>query len=287
MSCCFRSISTGSFRFCGSSAALAPPRMRESPSTICSRSCGTEDLRRARSSSERATPPTDCFTSRRARLRSASSASRSARSTSSNSRPDTLVQDRKPPAYRFLLQHTAGPYMCAKCGSRPAVRAVECCLRAPQTKLGSKVLRVDGKRQDILFDLLPTARHMAMLADSQTTGGLQVEAIRDAARSRGVEFSIHEVQRSEEIASAVEAAKASGAAALTFSIPADLLHRSNPPGSATCGHWPRFIRSPHRRPFAGLLCRFSARGHRSEIMLGVLVVVFCPDYIAGLGLSLG
>jgi hypothetical protein len=37
----------------------------------------------------------------------------------------------------------------------------------------------------------------------------------------------------------------------------------------------------------GLLCRFSARGHRSEIMLGVLVVVFCPDYIAGLGLGLG
>src|SRR5208337_2800166 len=73
---------------------------------------------------------------------------------------------------------------------------------------------LDGKRQDILFDLLPAARHMAMLADTQTTGGLQLQAIRDAARSRGVELSIHEVQRSEEIAPAVEAAKASGAAAL-------------------------------------------------------------------------
>jgi ABC-type uncharacterized transport system substrate-binding protein len=73
---------------------------------------------------------------------------------------------------------------------------------------------LDGKRQEILFDLLPVARHMAMLADSQTIGGLQVQAIRDAARSRGVELSIHEVQRSEEIVSAVEAAKASGAAAL-------------------------------------------------------------------------
>ena len=40
-------------------------------------------------------------------------------------------------------------------------------------------------------------------------------------------------------------------------------------------------------PFGGLLCRFSARGHRSEIMLGVLVVVFGPDYIAGLSLGLG
>ena len=40
-------------------------------------------------------------------------------------------------------------------------------------------------------------------------------------------------------------------------------------------------------PFGGLLCRFSARGHRSEIMLGVLIVVFGPDYIAGLSLGLG
>ena len=73
----FRSISTGSFRFGGSSAAFAPPRMPESPSTICSRSCDSEDLRRARSSSAKATPQIDCSTSRRARLRSAISASRS------------------------------------------------------------------------------------------------------------------------------------------------------------------------------------------------------------------
>src|SRR3984893_14840909 len=59
------------------------------------------------------------------------------------------------------------------------------------------------------------------------------------------------------------------------------------PIRATCEHWPRFIRSPRPPVFGGLLCRFSARGHRSEIMLGVLVVVFCPDYIAGLGLGLG
>jgi hypothetical protein len=32
---------------------------------------------------------------------------------------------------------------------------------------------------------------------------------------------------------------------------------------------------------------FSVRGHRSEIMLGVLIVIFRPDYIAGLSLSFG
>jgi hypothetical protein len=42
--------------------------------------------------------------------------------------------------------------------------------------------------------------------------------------------------------------------------------------------------STSRRMF---LCRFSARGPRFEIMLGMLVVVFCPDDIAGLSLSLG
>jgi hypothetical protein len=38
---------------------------------------------------------------------------------------------------------------------------------------------------------------------------------------------------------------------------------------------------------ANLLSRLSVRRHRSEIMLGVLVVVFGPNHIAGLGLSLG
>jgi hypothetical protein len=32
---------------------------------------------------------------------------------------------------------------------------------------------------------------------------------------------------------------------------------------------------------------FSVRRHRSEIMLGVLVVILRPDYIAGLSLSFG
>ena len=36
------------------------------------------------------------------------------RSMSSNSRPDTLVQDRTPQPHRFLLQRTAGPYIGVK-----------------------------------------------------------------------------------------------------------------------------------------------------------------------------
>jgi putative tryptophan/tyrosine transport system substrate-binding protein len=82
---------------------------------------------------------------------------------------------------------------------------------------------LDGKRQEFLFDLLPAARHMAMLADSKTTGGLQVQAIRDIARLRGVELSVHEVHRGEEIASAIAAVKSSGAAALNV-LASPLLH---------------------------------------------------------------
>ena len=36
------------------------------------------------------------------------------RSMGSNSRPDTLVQDRTPQPHRFLLQRTAGPYIGVK-----------------------------------------------------------------------------------------------------------------------------------------------------------------------------
>src|SRR6185295_146743 len=32
-------------------------------------------------------------------------------STTSNQRPDTLMQDRPPPARQYLLQRTAGPYI--------------------------------------------------------------------------------------------------------------------------------------------------------------------------------
>jgi hypothetical protein len=44
---------------------------------------------------------------------------------------------------------------------------------------------------------------------------------------------------------------------------------------------------PDAKAHPGKLCRSSVRGHRSEIMFGVLVVVFCPDGVAALGFSLG
>ena len=73
---------------------------------------------------------------------------------------------------------------------------------------------LDGKRQEILIEAVPGLRRMAAIADSITTALPQLQALKDAARARNVELSIHRIARPEEIAAAVDAAKAWGAAAL-------------------------------------------------------------------------
>jgi len=75
---------------------------------------------------------------------------------------------------------------------------------------------LDGKRQDILIEAVPAARRIAAMADSRNTPPYHLQALEHAARSRGVEFSVFGVNGPEEIASAIDAAKAAGAAALNF-----------------------------------------------------------------------
>jgi putative ABC transport system substrate-binding protein len=75
---------------------------------------------------------------------------------------------------------------------------------------------LDGKRQDILIEAVPAARRIAALADSRQTPSYHLQALQHAARSRGVELSVFGVNGPEEIASAIDAAKASGAEALNF-----------------------------------------------------------------------
>jgi putative ABC transport system substrate-binding protein len=72
---------------------------------------------------------------------------------------------------------------------------------------------LDGKRQEILIEAVPGLRRMAALADADRPSQ-QVQALQDAARARSVELSIHRIARPEEIAPAIDAAKASGAEAL-------------------------------------------------------------------------
>jgi putative ABC transport system substrate-binding protein len=81
---------------------------------------------------------------------------------------------------------------------------------------GTSILatELDGKRQEILIEAVPGISHMAALVDSKTTPSSRLLSLQEAARSHGIELSIQRVVKSEEIPAALDAAKASGAAAL-------------------------------------------------------------------------
>jgi putative tryptophan/tyrosine transport system substrate-binding protein len=73
---------------------------------------------------------------------------------------------------------------------------------------------LDGKRLDFLIEAVPGARWMAALFDVAQAPLSHVKALQEAARARGIELSVFNVARPEEIASAIEAAKTSGAQAV-------------------------------------------------------------------------
>jgi putative ABC transport system substrate-binding protein len=74
----------------------------------------------------------------------------------------------------------------------------------------------DGKRQDILIEAVPRLRLMAVLVDVNFANAAHLDALQKAARAHHIEFSIHRVARGEEIAAAIDSAKASGATALNI-----------------------------------------------------------------------
>lgn len=73
---------------------------------------------------------------------------------------------------------------------------------------------LDGKRQEILIEAVPGLRRIAALADTNATADAKFYALQEAARARNIELSIHRIARSDEIAAAIDRARASGAAAL-------------------------------------------------------------------------
>jgi putative ABC transport system substrate-binding protein len=73
---------------------------------------------------------------------------------------------------------------------------------------------LDGKRLDILIEAVPSARRMATLTDLTQTPQSHIKALQEAARTRHVELSVFGVARPDDIASATDAAKTSGAQAV-------------------------------------------------------------------------
>ena len=82
---------------------------------------------------------------------------------------------------------------------------------------------LDGKRQEVLLEFFPEVRRLAVLSDAQNNTPAQLQALLDIARARGVEISVHRVERNEDIDSAIDAAKAAGAQALNV-LASPLLH---------------------------------------------------------------
>jgi putative ABC transport system substrate-binding protein len=85
---------------------------------------------------------------------------------------------------------------------------------------------LDGKRQEILSEALPGIRRMAALADFNVTAVAQLDALRAAAHERNIELSIQRIAKGEEIAAAIDMAKASGAAALNV-LASPMLHSNH------------------------------------------------------------
>jgi putative ABC transport system substrate-binding protein len=77
--------------------------------------------------------------------------------------------------------------------------------------LGSEL---NGKRLEILMQVVPSARRIAVLADPSVAQLSELKALENAARARGVELVTFTAGAAEQIAPVMEKAKASGATAL-------------------------------------------------------------------------
>lgn len=75
---------------------------------------------------------------------------------------------------------------------------------------------LDGKRQDILIELLPDVRHMAMLADATIADAERLTAVQARARASGVDMDILAIARPDDLQRALEQAKAQGVAAVNI-----------------------------------------------------------------------
>lgn len=103
--------------------------------------------------------------------------------------------------------------------------AVKSMARPDGNTTGISILatELDGKRQEILIEVVPGVRRIAALADSNTTAPVQLETLQMEAKVRNIELSIRRVDKAAEIAGALEAVKASGAAALNV-LASPMLH---------------------------------------------------------------
>jgi putative tryptophan/tyrosine transport system substrate-binding protein len=81
------------------------------------------------------------------------------------------------------------------------------------TGISMLAAELDGKRQEILIELLPNSKKMAMLSDST---GARPAALQTRARGSGVDVSILPIAKPNDVKLALEQAKADGAVAINI-----------------------------------------------------------------------
>jgi putative ABC transport system substrate-binding protein len=75
---------------------------------------------------------------------------------------------------------------------------------------------LDGKRQELLMEMVPGANRMAVVADSAIQTPAQLGVLQAAARASGRELSVRRVDKPDEVPPALDAAKAEGAQAVNI-----------------------------------------------------------------------
>ena len=135
---------------------------------------------------------------------------------------------------------------------------------------GVNILSVeaDAKRQEILIEAVHGIHRMGILADANFGVAMKIDELQEAARSHGVELSIHRVARAEEIVSAIDNAKAAGCTALqVLSSPLFYTHRQLIADRATAARLPAIYEFPETAEEGG----FVAYGPRmGELFLKVM-----------------
>jgi putative ABC transport system substrate-binding protein len=85
---------------------------------------------------------------------------------------------------------------------------------------------LDGKRQEILLEMIPSLKRIELLVDRNNLSTSHIAKLEASARKAGVETSIHRVGRVEEIVSAIHEAK-SGQADVALNVLATPLFFNN------------------------------------------------------------
>jgi len=85
---------------------------------------------------------------------------------------------------------------------------------------------LNGKRQEILIEVVPGVRRIAALADTNSSPPGQLEALQQEAKSRNIALVLQRVDQAAGIPSALDAAKASGAGALNV-LASPMLHSNH------------------------------------------------------------